>query len=75
MKQEIIKYIKNIGKKATIPKKILEHFISHGHSTIPEISKSIGVSLPTTKSTRMARYLFLRTVEMSLFAETRKKSP
>lgn len=29
MKQEIIKYIKNIGKKATIPKKILEHFISH----------------------------------------------
>lgn len=50
MKQEIIKYIKNIGKKATIPKKILEHFISHGHSTIPEISKSIGVSLPTTTS-------------------------
>lgn len=50
MKQEIIKYIKNIGEKATIPKKILEHFISHGHSTIPEISKSIGVSLPTTTS-------------------------
>ncbi len=50
MKQEIIKYIKNIDKKATIPKKILEHFISHGQSTIPEISKSIGVSLPTTTS-------------------------
>ena len=50
MKQEILKYIRNITKKAAVPKRIFEHFISQGASTIPEISKSIGVSLPTATS-------------------------
>ncbi len=50
MKLDIIKYIRKINKKATVPKRILEHFISQGSSTIPELSKSIGVSLPTATS-------------------------
>jgi len=50
MKQDIIKYIRKINKKATVPKRILEHFISQGSSTIPELSKGIGVSLPTATS-------------------------
>lgn len=50
MKQDIIKYIRKINQKATIPSIILDHFSSHGSSTIPELSKSIGVSLPTATS-------------------------
>ena len=50
MKQDIIKYIRKINKKATVPKRILEYFISQGSSTIPELSKGIGVSLPTATS-------------------------
>ena len=50
MKQDIIKYISNINEKSTASKRILEHFIAQGSSTIPELSKSIGVSLPTATS-------------------------
>lgn len=50
MKQDIIKYIRKINQKGTVSKRILEHFISQGSSTIPELSKGIGVSLPTATS-------------------------
>ncbi len=50
MEQDIIKYISNINEKSTASKRILEHFIAQGPSTIPELSKSIGVSLPTATS-------------------------
>lgn len=50
MKQDIIKYIRKINEKASVPGVILEHFSDHGPSTIPELSKSIGVSLPTATS-------------------------
>ncbi len=47
MHLDILKYISNIGKKCSVPYRLLEHFIANGASTIPEMSKSIGVSLPT----------------------------
>lgn len=50
MNLDLIKYIIKINKKATVPKRLLEHFIAQGSSTIPELSKAIGVSLPTTTS-------------------------
>lgn len=50
MNLDLIKYISKINKKATVPKRLLEHFIAQGSSTIPELSKAIGVSLPTTTS-------------------------
>ncbi len=48
MAKDIIKYIKNINQKPSVPRRVLEQFISQGASTIPELSKGIGVSLPTT---------------------------
>ena len=50
MKADLIKYLRNINKKPSVQGKLLEQFISHGASTIPEMSKAIGVSLPTTTS-------------------------
>jgi len=48
MTKDIIKYIKNINQKPSVARRVLEQFISKGASTIPELSKGIGVSLPTT---------------------------
>ena len=45
---DIIKYIKNINKKSSTQGRILEKFVSQGAFTIPEMSKAVGVSLPTT---------------------------
>ena len=45
---DIIKYIKNINKKSSTQGRILEKFVSQGAFTIPEMSKVVGVSLPTT---------------------------
>ena len=50
MKADLIKYLRKINKKPSVQGKLLEQFISHGASTIPEMSKAIGVSLPTTTS-------------------------
>ena len=50
MKANLIKYLRKINKKPSVQGKLLEQFISHGASTIPEMSKAIGVSLPTTTS-------------------------
>lgn len=50
MKADLIKYLRKINKKPSAQGKLLEQFISHGASTIPEMSKAIGVSLPTTTS-------------------------
>ena len=50
MKADLIKYISKINEKPSAQGKLLGQFISHGASTIPEISKAIGVSLPTTTS-------------------------
>ncbi len=47
MHLDILKYISNIGMKCSVPYRLLEHFIANGASTIPEMSKGIGVSLPT----------------------------
>ena len=47
---DIIKYIKNINKKSSTQGRILEKFVSQGAFTIPEMSKVVGVSLPTTTS-------------------------
>ncbi len=47
MNQDIIKYIRKINKKPSVQRRLLEQFISKGASTIPELSKGIGVSLPT----------------------------
>ena len=48
MAKDIIKYIKNINRKPSVPRRLLEQFIAKGASTIPELSTGIGVSLPTT---------------------------
>ncbi len=47
---DIIKYIKNTNKKSSTQGRILEKFVSQGAFTIPEMSKAVGVSLPTTTS-------------------------
>ena len=47
---DIIKYIKNTNKKSSTQGRILEKFVSQGAFTIPEMSKVVGVSLPTTTS-------------------------
>ena len=52
MVKDIIKYIKNINRKPSVPRRLLEQFIAKGASTIPELSKGIGVSLPTTTNAR-----------------------
>ena len=38
MKADLIKYISKINKKPSAQGKLLEQFISHGASTIPELS-------------------------------------
>ena len=48
MNCDIIKNIKNINKKSSVQGRILEKFVSQGAFTIPEMSKAVGVSLPTT---------------------------
>ena len=45
---DIIKNIKNINKKSSVQGRILEKIVSQGAFTIPEMSKAVGVSLPTT---------------------------
>ncbi len=44
MEYNIIKYIKKLNKKPSVQRRLLEHFIAQGASTIPEMSKGIGVS-------------------------------
>ena len=44
----IIKNIKNINKISSVQGRILEKFVAQGAFTIPEMSKAVGVSLPTT---------------------------
>ncbi len=48
MAKDIIKYIKNINRKPSVPITTTRAVHSEGYSTIPELSKGIGVSLPTT---------------------------
>ena len=47
MEPNIIKYIKKLNNKPSVQRRLLEYFIAQGASTIPEMSKGIGVSLPT----------------------------
>lgn len=47
MKSDLLKYIRKINAKPSVQRRLLEQFVSNGASTIPEISKAIGVSLPT----------------------------
>lgn len=47
MKSDLLKYIRKINAKPSAQRRLLEQFVSDGASTIPEISKAIGVSLPT----------------------------
>lgn len=50
MVSDIIKYIRKSNKKPSVQSKLLAHFISQGAATIPEMSKAVGVSLPTATS-------------------------
>ena len=50
MRDELLKHIRNINKKSSVQGRILEQFVSQGTFTIPEMSKSVGVSLPTATS-------------------------
>lgn len=50
MKSDIIKYIRKLNQKPSTQSRLLAQFISHGASTIPEIAKAVGVSLPTATS-------------------------
>lgn len=50
MKSDIIKYIRKLNQKPSAQSRLLAQFISHGASTIPEIAKAVGVSLPTATS-------------------------
>ena len=50
MVSDIIKYIRKLNKKPSVQGKLLAHFISQGAATIPEMSKAVGVSLPTATS-------------------------
>ncbi len=50
MVSDIIKYIRKLNKKPSVQSKLLAHFISQGAATIPEMSKAVGVSLPTATS-------------------------
>lgn len=50
MVSDIIKYIRKLNKKPSVQSKLLVHFISQGAATIPEMSKAVGVSLPTATS-------------------------
>ena len=47
---ELLKHIRNINKKSSVQGRILEQFVSQGTFTIPEMSKAVGVSLPTATS-------------------------
>ena len=50
MRDELLKHIRNINKKSSGQGRILEQFVSQGTFTIPEMSKAVGVSLPTATS-------------------------
>ena len=50
MISDIIKYIRKLNKKPSVQSKLLANFISQGAATIPEMSKAVGVSLPTATS-------------------------
>lgn len=50
MRSDIIKYIRKLNQKPSAQSRLLAQFISHGASTIPEIAKAVGVSLPTATS-------------------------
>ena len=50
MKADLIKYLRKINKKPSVQGKLLEQFISHGASTIPEMSDVFRFILPTTTS-------------------------
>ena len=50
MRDELLKHIRNINKKSSVQGRILEQFVSQGTYTIPEMSKAVGVSLPTATS-------------------------
>ena len=50
MKTDMIKYIRKLNQKPSAQSRLLAQFISHGASTIPEIAKAVGVSLPTATS-------------------------
>ena len=50
MRDELLKHIRNINKKSSVQGRILEQFVSQGTFTIPEMSKAVGVSLPTATS-------------------------
>ena len=50
MRDELLKHIRNINKKSSVQGRILEQFVSQGSFTIPEMSKAVGVSLPTATS-------------------------
>lgn len=50
MRNELLKHIRNINKKSSVQGRILEQFVSQGTFTIPEMSKAVGVSLPTATS-------------------------
>ena len=75
MNLDILKYIRNLSKKCSIPYKLLEHFIENGASTIQELSKGAGVSLPTATNALnelMARGL---AVEVGKKAESAGRTP
>ncbi len=51
MKEHILKDIINADKKSATPRALLNQFITEGPLTIPELSKNLGISIPTvTKS-------------------------
>lgn len=47
MAKDIIKYIRKLNKKPSVQRRLMEDFLLRGACTIPELSKSVGVSLPT----------------------------
>lgn len=51
MKEHILKDIINANKRSATQRALLNQFIMQGSSTIPELSKNLGISIPTvTKS-------------------------
>ncbi len=51
MKQHILKDIINVNRRTSTQRELLNLFIKQGEATIPELSKNLGISIPTvTKS-------------------------
>ena len=69
MEPNIIKYIKKLNNKPSVQRRLLEYFIAQGASTIPEMSKGIGVSLPT------ATNALNELIKGGLVKEARKTTP